>query len=301
MGSAREKSSPAKPEGRRIMTGFTKLFNSIVTSTIWRESPEVCKVWITLLALADQDGVVEASVPGLADMARVSVADLEVALAKFQSPDRYSRSAENEGRRIEPVEGGWRILNYAKYRFKMSPDDRRERDRIRQQRWREQQRNGCHTESVTERDNREMSRMSLQAEADADADAEADKKQEYCAEPDGSTPVSAVITLPLNDNSEYPIFQQQISEWSALFPAVHVGQQLRNMKAWLLANPTRRKTKGGIMRFVVSWLTKEQNNPNPSSGGNTGRVSEAKAGGPRTQRNRAALDSVKQSNARRRG
>jgi len=150
------------------MTGYTKLHSSILTSTIWRESPVVCKVWVTMLALSNQDGVVEASVPGLADMARVGVADVEEALAKFQSPDAYSRSPENEGRRIEPVEGGWRILNCEKYRFKLSLEDRRERDRIRKQRWREQQRNGCPTESGTKRDICDMSRMSRQAEADTE-------------------------------------------------------------------------------------------------------------------------------------
>jgi hypothetical protein len=170
-------------------------------------------------------------VPGFADMARVGLAEVENALATFQSPDAYSRSPGHEGRRIEPVEGGWRILNYEKYRFKLSLEDRRERDRIRKQCWRERQRSGRLTERGTKRDSCDMSRMSRQAEADM--------KQESCAEPDGSTIASAVITVPLNDNSEYPIFQQPVSEWSALFPAVHVGQQLRNMKAWLEANPTK--------------------------------------------------------------
>jgi hypothetical protein len=280
------------------MTGYTKVFSSIVTSTIWRESPEVCKVWITMLALANQDGVVEASVPGLADMARVGLAEVENALATFQSPDAYSRSPEYEGRRIEPVEGGWRILNHSKYRFKLSPDDRRERDRLRKQRWREHQRSGCPTETGTKRDNRDSSRMSRHTEADADAKAEADKKQEYCAEPDGSTPASAVITLPLNDNSEYPIVQQQVNEWSGLFPAVHVGQQLRNMRAWLLANPTRRKTNRGIERFIVSWLSREQNNPNFHRSMSDGPENKQR---PRTQRNRAALEAVKDRNSERLG
>jgi hypothetical protein len=31
------------------------------------------------------------------------------------------------------------------------------------------------------------------------------------------------------------------------------------MESWLDANPTRRKTKGGMKRFVNSWLKKAQN------------------------------------------
>lgn len=62
-------------------------------------------------------------------------------------------------------------------------------------------------------------------------------------------------------NVMYEIDQEQVNEWSELFPAVDVIQQLRGMFAWSKANPTRRKTSNGMARFIVSWLSKEQNNP----------------------------------------
>jgi hypothetical protein len=99
-----------------IQSGYTKLFGSIVTSTIWREDDKTRLVWITLLALSDKDGYVAGSIPGLADLARVSVEECEQALEKLQQPDKYSRSPEHDGRRIEVVEGGWFILNRIKYR-----------------------------------------------------------------------------------------------------------------------------------------------------------------------------------------
>jgi len=68
----------------------------------------------------------------------------------------------------------------------------------------------------------------------------------------------AIITLILNDKSEYPITQSQIDEWKDLYPAVDVLQQLKNMKGWLIANPTKRKTRRGILRFINSWLAREQ-------------------------------------------
>ena len=46
--------------------------------------------------------------------------------------------------------------------------------------------------------------------------------------------------------------------WSASFPAVDVPQALREMRAWLDANPDRRKTKRGMRAFVVRWLGREQ-------------------------------------------
>jgi hypothetical protein len=108
------------------MGGYTKLFGSIVTSTIWREPASTRLVWITMLALVNKDGVVEASVPGLAHVANVSLPDCETALMHLSQPDLYSRSKDQDGRRIEPVDGGWHLVNHAKYRDKLSVDDRRE-------------------------------------------------------------------------------------------------------------------------------------------------------------------------------
>ena len=67
-----------------------------------------------------------------------------------------------------------------------------------------------------------------------------------------------VISLPLNDKSEYAVNVEQCQEWAGLYPAVDVIQQLREMRGWLLANPARRKTRQGILRFITSWLAREQ-------------------------------------------
>lgn len=68
-----------------------------------------------------------------------------------------------------------------------------------------------------------------------------------------------VITLLLNTGDEYPITQSDIAAWMELYPAVNVLQELRNMKGWCNSNPKKRKTAGGIKRFINSWLAKEQN------------------------------------------
>ena len=145
------------------MTGYTKLFNSILASTIWREDDKTRLVWITLLAMTDKRGDVEASIPGLADLARVSIEDCERAIHNLQKPDKYSRSQDHGGRRIETIDGGWLVLNHAKYRDKMSEDDRRERDRERQRRHRKSQNV---TRSVAPEC--DVSRMSRHTDTDTD-------------------------------------------------------------------------------------------------------------------------------------
>ena len=109
--------------------GFTKLFASITASTIWCEPDRTRLVWITMLAMADHAGLVHASIPGLAHIANVPIEDCQIALDTFLAPDRYSRSPEHEGRRIEPIDGGWRLLNYAKFRELKDEESQREAKR----------------------------------------------------------------------------------------------------------------------------------------------------------------------------
>lgn len=116
------------------MAGFVKLFESILDSTVWLEDAETKVVWITMLAMADANGYVAAAVPGLAKRAGVDRQAVDVALEKFRSPDPDSRSREHEGRRIVDVDGGWKLLNYAKYRAKRDHEVRREQNKEAQRR-----------------------------------------------------------------------------------------------------------------------------------------------------------------------
>ena len=65
------------------------------------------------------------------------------------------------------------------------------------------------------------------------------------------------IEIPLN-RGEYPVTEGQVAEFAELYPAVDVRQELRGMRAWAIANPAKRKTRAGVLRFVNSWLAKEQ-------------------------------------------
>jgi hypothetical protein len=143
------------------MSGFTKLFNSILTSSIWCEDDKTRIVWITMLAMANEFGMVESCVGGLAHQAHVSKEDCQKALDKFLEPDTDSRSAEFEGRRIERVSGGWRLLNHAKYRAQMSLESRREYFRLKKQEARKKEKEANRGLAA-----REIINRNLEAESD---------------------------------------------------------------------------------------------------------------------------------------
>lgn len=165
---------------------YTKLFASIITSTLWSEDDRTRIVWITLMACADKNGEFQGSIPGLARIAGVPVEDCRNAIAKFLSPDPDSRTKDDEGRRIEEIPGGWALLNYRKYRDMASDEDRKRAAAERQQRVRDRKSRNSHAESRTS--HAPVTGESLQK---SQAEAEAEAKKDTPPLPPGGSPPSA--------------------------------------------------------------------------------------------------------------
>lgn len=167
---------------------YTKLFSSIVTSTIWTEDATTCKVWVTMLAIANKHGEVLASIPGLAQIAGLGLAETEKAITKFMLPDKYSRTPDDQGRRIEPIDGGWTLLNHAKYRAMASKDEEKTASARRQAAFRDRKfRNGGVTESnalvTPSNDAVTANRDIAEAEADTEANTERERREDRPAPP----------------------------------------------------------------------------------------------------------------------
>jgi len=98
---------------------------------------DVLRVWIAMLAKADATGYVRASIPSMAHVCMIPIDRMEEIIGVLTSPDKYSRSPTDDGRRIRPVEGGFEIVNYVSYRNKRDEDERRRQNREAQRNLRE--------------------------------------------------------------------------------------------------------------------------------------------------------------------
>ena len=120
---------------------YSKLHSSLVNSSLWTEADHVRLLFITLLALCDKDGCVYGSRSGLARAAMIDpdACDDRDPWLVLMSPDPEScdrmRAPEHEGRRIEEISGGFRLLNFEYYRGLRNDDDRREQNRLAQARF----------------------------------------------------------------------------------------------------------------------------------------------------------------------
>jgi hypothetical protein len=154
------------------MPSYTKLFNSIVTSTIWTEDDKTRIMWITMLAMADQHGEVNGSVPGMARLAGMTLECAQMAINKLMSPDKYSRTPDFEGRRIMEIPGGWELINHKKYRAMASKEDSKAATAQRVKRFRERNANVTHSNGDVTHSNATVTEGRDIAEAEAEAEAE---------------------------------------------------------------------------------------------------------------------------------
>ena len=177
---------------------YTKLFSTIIHSTIWQAPDHVRLVWITMLAMSDKDGCVYASVPGLAKAAGVSINECDSALEALKAPDIRSRTQEREGRRIEDIEGGWWLINHRKYRDMLSEADRRERNRIRVARHRDKKRDV--TPSITNNAGNDMQKQITEAEAESKAESKSRAREEQSS---GQCPKATMLAAALASHKRF--------------------------------------------------------------------------------------------------
>jgi hypothetical protein len=110
----------AKPVRRKMRPGqrvrFAKVHSSIYDSSLMDEPESVRLFFLLLLPKADWHGFVTGTEESLSRLFNMPLESIKEAVKVCSNPDPRSRTPDNDGRRIEKVQGGWRILNFELYR-----------------------------------------------------------------------------------------------------------------------------------------------------------------------------------------
>lgn len=108
---------------------FAKIFSQIFDSSI-AENYQHRHIFMDLLVLADSDGVIDMTPEAIARRTNVPVKTVKDALAALSAPDPASRTPQEDGRRLLPLDPnrawGWQIVNYHHYRKIRDEESRRE-------------------------------------------------------------------------------------------------------------------------------------------------------------------------------
>lgn len=122
---------------------YIPLFTSVVRSSLWSESGDCIKVFLTLCAEADCDGFVRASPDGIRRLADLTLEDTMRHLTTLEAPEPMSkditRDPKHDGRRIERIPDGWRVVNLEWYR----KEAQRQAELFRKRKWWDQKGSGA--------------------------------------------------------------------------------------------------------------------------------------------------------------
>lgn len=219
---------------------------------------EIIVIWFKLLCLAGKSNSsgflmitdkIAYTEEMLSSIFNRDIKVIQLALATFEKLEM-----------VELVDNQIYIMNWEKHQSLDKLEAKKLYDREYQRKKREEKKKLLENKSYDNRatlaegnnDNRTL-------DIDKEEDKEKDKEKEYIyVQSDTITHEPPIITITLNDKSEYPIYQKMIDDYKELYPAVDIIQELKKMKGWCNSNPTKRKTKRGILRFINSWLARKQ-------------------------------------------
>jgi len=154
---------------------YVKLFASLYHGTLRGCSDEIL-VFTNLLAHSDQYGIIDKHWRAIAEETGLSRDRVEIAILNLEAADPESRSSEMDGRRIVRVDEhrswGWRIVNYGKYRDIKNEDDRREQNRLAQERFRNKNK-----QPSAQSNHSKQPSAQVEAEGDKEVDTEVKEKK----------------------------------------------------------------------------------------------------------------------------
>jgi len=85
-----------------------------------------------------------------------------------------------------------------------------------------------------------------------------DKKEEVLSEKPKSVSHDSPFSLPCEDGSEYVYPEKYLFAARKAYPLVDISKQFPRARAWLEANPAKKKTRKGMTRFLNGWLSRAQ-------------------------------------------
>jgi hypothetical protein len=132
---------------------YAKVFTQILDSSL-AENFQVRHIFEDLLKLSDPNGVVDMTHAAIARRINCPLDIVTEALHTLEQPDPKSRTPDHEGRRIVKVDEhrdwGWMIVNFAYYRSVATEEQRREKTRLRVEKFRIKKREAIETPELTE-------------------------------------------------------------------------------------------------------------------------------------------------------
>lgn len=150
---------------------FIKAHCELVTSSVWEGPYHQRIAWMALMVTSKTNGISPITEASLYRVANITKEEADDAILAFTSPDPKSRTPDNEGRRIERVSGGFRILNYFQYRDIRTPEQKNAYMRDYMKKYRKQKKDNLSWEEVYKMEADDAMTLPIPGEFDASVEA----------------------------------------------------------------------------------------------------------------------------------
>lgn len=164
---------------------YGKLFASMYEGSLYGNWQALVTLQ-QMVILCDPHGTLDMTPQALAARTSIPLEIIHEGIRLLEQPDEYSRSSEDEGRRIVRIDAtrpwGWRIVNYAYYRQLASAEEKRRKDR---------ERIAEKRQNATSRDMSQGVADVAHAEAEAEGKVEADPPQKTSSSSEGEVGANA--------------------------------------------------------------------------------------------------------------
>ena len=236
---------------------YAKLFSSLYQGTLRGCADEIL-VFTNLLAHADSTGLVDKHWRAISEETGISEERVKAAIHNLESPDPESRSPEEGGRRIIPIDEhrawGWQVVNHGKYRSIRSEEDRREQNRIAQKKWRDKKR-GIVEIQANQQDTDSNDYVSKISRVSRDKPKQKQKQEAYTEE---------------EKSARKSTGKESQQDWLAslksepVYAHVDIDRELGKAQVWIKSNPGRKLSK----QFFTNWINKIEPPLVPNGNGN---------------------------------
>jgi len=233
---------------------YGKIFDSIYDGTLYGHWEAIVTMQ-QLIVLATPDGLVDMTPQAMSARTSIPLEIILKGLDVLSKPDPYTRTPGEDGKRIVLIDDhrpwGWRLVNHGKYMRLRDMKEKREADRRRIA-----EKRNKNSYVAIESQMSQMSPTHTHTQTNTQKEhVEGSRKNGAHHERVDDSPI--VETLPILGGS-FEVHQSLVAELEPLCPAVDIPVTLREMKLWLVGNPSRMKTRKGVRRFISGWLTREQ-------------------------------------------
>ncbi len=255
---------------------YGKLFQSMYDGTLvedWR----ALVTFQQMIILSDRDGVVDITPQALSRRTGIPIELIEAGLEALERADPYSRTPDEEGRRIRRLDDhrpwGWYIVNHEKYKKQRDYDEVRNQNRERKQRQRKREKSNGHAISqdvthVTEgHDKSRHIDIDIDIDIDIENDVGGNSKQVYAAR----VPVKQIVEkwnsfaqghgLPQVVKRTVALDGQIRQRWN---DDIHTLDQWSNFFDYIgsskfLTGKTEPRNGNKPFRATLQWITKVSN------------------------------------------